>query len=158
MDYKTIRMILNDQGDGHLNLSDLKSGAKGIKVPYGGNIKLVISTLDYSPETVQRFMYKLAESTTDTLDGWIVMPEGSNTITFSDLTMGNYRLLVKTVGSPMEPISIPLTVNPPIVLSWWAILIYIIVALGIIYWIVWYTKKEIFVFFKSKRDRQHWKM
>lgn len=153
MDYKTIRMILNDQGDGHLNLSDLKSGAKGIKIPYGGNIKLVISTLDYSPETVQRFMYKLAESTTDTLDGWIVMPEGSNTITFSDLTMGNYRLLVKTVGSPMEPISIPLTVNPPIVLSWWAILIYIIVALGVIYWIVWYTKKRnIRVFQEQERQ------
>ncbi len=142
-DYKAIKMVLNDRGgERRLNLSDIKNGARGIEIPYGGSITLVVSTLNYSPESVQRYMYKLAESPADTIDGWIVMPEGSNTLTFSDLTMGDYSVLVKTVGSPAAPISIPLTVNPPLVLSWWAILLYIIIALGIIYWAVWYTRRK----------------
>lgn len=153
MDYKTIKMVLDDRGEGYLNLSDIKNGARGIEIPYGGSITLVVSTLNYSPETVQRYMYKLAESPTDTIDGWIVMPEGSNTITFSDLTMGDYSVLVKTVGSPAAPISIPLTVKPPLALSWWAIFLYIIIALGIIYWVVWYTrKKNIRVFQEQERQ------
>ncbi len=142
-DYKAIKMILNGRGgDGRLNLSDIKNGAKGAEIPYGGSIALVVSTLDYSPETVQRYMYKLAESPTDTIGGWIVMPEGSNTITFSDLTMGDYSALVKSVGSPAAPISIPLTVKPPLALSWPALLLYIFMAAGIIYWAVWYTRRK----------------
>lgn len=153
IDYKSIKMVLNDRGEGHLNLSDIQNGVRGIEIPYGGNITLVVSTLNYSPETVQRYMYKLAESPTDTIDGWIVMPEGSNTITFSDLTMGDYSVLVKTVGSPAAPISIPLTVNPPLALSWWAILLYIIIVLAVIYWIVWYTReKNIRVFQEQERQ------
>lgn len=142
MDYKSIKMVLNDRGEGHLNLSDIQNGARGIEIPYGGNITLVVSSLNYSPETVQRYMYKLAESPADTIDGWIVMPEGANAITFSDLTMGAYNVLVKTVGSPAAPISIPLTVNPPLALSWWAILLYVIIVLAVICWIVWYTRKK----------------
>lgn len=141
-DYKSIKMVLNDRGEGLLNLMDIQNGARGIKLPYGGSIALVVSTLNYSPETVQRYMYKLAESPTDTIDGWIVMPEGANTITFSDLTMGDYSVLVKTVGSPAAPITIPLTVNPPRALSWWAILLYILIVAGGIYWIVWYIRKK----------------
>lgn len=142
IDYKTIQMVLNDRGDGHLDLSDIKNGTKNIRIPYGGSVKLVVSTLNYSSEVVQRYMYKLAESPSDTIDRWIVMPEGSNTITFSDLTMGDYNVLVKTVGSPAAPISIPLTVDPPLALSWWAILLYVIIALGIVLGAVWYTRKR----------------
>lgn len=40
-DYKTIRMVLNDRGEGHLNLSDIKGGTNGMTIPYGGNITLV---------------------------------------------------------------------------------------------------------------------
>lgn len=141
-DYKTIQMVLHDRGDGDLDFLDIKNGIKKIKIPYGGNITLVVSSLHYSSEVVHRYMYKLAESPTDTIDGWIVMPEGSNTITFSDLKMGDYSVLVKIVGSPVSPISIPLTVNPPLALSWWAITLYIIMTLGIIIGSVWFTRKK----------------
>lgn len=142
VDYKTIRMVLNDRGEGSFNLSDISAGAKGLTIPYGGNITLVVSSLDYSPESVQRYMYKLAESPADTLGGWVVMPEGSNSITFSDLKMGDYNVLVKTIGSPSAPISIPLTVKPPFALSWWAITAYIIIAIAMILWIIWYMRKR----------------
>ena len=141
-DYKAIRLVLHDKGKGLLDLSDLESGKKGVSIPYGGNITMVISTLDYSSESTQRFMYKLAESQADTLEGWIVMPEGANTISLSDLKMGNYKILVKTVGSPIEPLSIPLKVMPPPALSWWAICLYILFGLGALLGIIWYFRKR----------------
>lgn len=141
-DYKSIKLVLYDKGNGLLDLSDPGSGKKGVSIPYGGNITMVVSTLDYSPESPQRFMYKLADSQADTSGGWIVMPEGANTISFSDLKMGDYKVLVKTVGSPIEPISIPLNVMPPLALSWWAICLYILLGSAIIFGIVWYIKKR----------------
>lgn len=125
--YNTIRMVLNDNGEGYFNLHDPDAG-KEFTIPYGGGLSLVVSSLDYSTESVQRYMYKLTESPADTLGGWIVMPEGANTITFSDLKMGDYNLMVKAIGTPSTPVSIPLHVQAPVWLSWWAILIYIIVA------------------------------
>lgn len=141
-DYRTISMILNDRGEGHLNLADIKGGINGMTIPYGGSITLVVSSLDYSPESVHRYMYKLGKSESDTIGGWVIMPEGTNTITFSDLKMGEYYVLVKAVGSPMFPIAVPLTVKSPWTLSWWAIMLYIAIAVGIIYWIVWYMRKR----------------
>lgn len=141
-DFKSIKMVLKDRGSGLFDLSDIKDGTKGLKIPYGGDVTLVVSTLNYSPEAVQRYMYKLADSPNDTIGGWVVMPEGANTISFSDLKMGDYTLLVKTVGAPIEPVTIPIKVSPPLLLSWWAICLYVLVALTIVYWIVWYTRKR----------------
>lgn len=141
-DYMTIRMVLVDKGEGHFNLSDINNGSNGMMIPYGGSVTLVVSSLDYSPESVQRYMYKLSESPTDTLGGWIVMPEGSNTISFSDLKMGRYNVLVKSIGSPSEPIAIPLRVSAPAALSWWAVTAYIIAAIGLILWIIWYMRRR----------------
>lgn len=149
----SVNMILNYSDHESFNLFDIKSALKGLTLPYGGNITLVVSTLDYSPESIQRYMYKLAESPNDTIDGWIVMPEGSNTITFSDLKMGNYQVLIKTVGSPSSPVSVPLKVNPPKSLSWWAIGIYIILISAVVYLLIWYTRKKNILAFREQ-ERQ----
>lgn len=111
-DYKTIKMILSDHGEGGLHLADINESTKEISIPYGGNVRLVVSSLEYSPETVQRYMYKLAESPTDTIDHWIIMPEGVNSITLSELKMGNYYVLIKPIDSPTSPVAIPLIVRP----------------------------------------------
>lgn len=140
-DFKSIKMILNDSGTGKFNLSDISKVPAEISIPYGGGITLVVGTI-YSPESVQRFMYKLADSPTDMTEGWIVMPEGSNTITLSDLKMGHYHILVKTIGSPNAPISIPLKVEPPLWWSWWAILLYIVIGIITIYWIIRHIKNK----------------
>ena len=86
-DYKAIKLVLHDKGGGRFDLSDLEGGKKGVSIPYGGRITLVVSTLDYSSASPQRFMYRLAKSEADTSDGWMVMPEGANTISFFDLKM-----------------------------------------------------------------------
>ncbi len=139
---KDINIIIDYNGNGNLNLSDIKKLNEKTIIPYGGSFTLVVSTLNYSPESAQRYMYKLSDTTKDTNSGWIVLPEGSNTITFSELKMGEYAVLIKTVGSPMEPIAVPLKVNPPMVLSWWAICFYVLVAAFIIYWVIWYVRKR----------------
>lgn len=141
-DYKTIKMVLTDSGEGNYNLYDITAGKRGMELPYGGGITLVVSSLDYSPEVEQRYMYKLSGASSDTVGGWIVMPEGANTITYSGLKMGEYEVLVKAVGSPLPPIAIPLTVKAPAALSWWAITIYIIAAICIVIWIVWYMRRR----------------
>lgn len=150
-DYQAIKLVLRDKGQGRLDLSDPVDGTKGFSIPYGGEITVVVSTLDYSPQSPRRFMYKLAESASDVAGGWIVMPEGSNTITLTDLKMGSAMLLVKVVGSPVDPVSIPLKVDPPLALSGWAICLDVLVAIGIIIAIVWYMRKRSL---RALRDRE----
>ena len=77
-DYKAIRLALHRDKNGIIDFSEPGSGQNDITIPYGGNITLVVSTLDYSPGSLQRFMYKIAESRTDTVGGWVVMPESSS--------------------------------------------------------------------------------
>jgi len=141
-DYKSIKMAIKANGDGNLQLNDVMEGTRGITLPYGGSISLIVSSLDYSPEKVQRYMYKLASSPADTVDGWIVMPENANSIAFSDLKMGEYNVLVKLLDSPAASVAIPLTVKPPLALSRWAIMLYALLIIGIIYSVVWYTKRK----------------
>lgn len=142
VDYRAIRMILNDRGEGLYDLSDIRGCTEGLTIPYGGGITLVVSTLDYAPESVQRYMYRLARSPADTLGEWVVLPEGSNSITFSDLKMGDYDVLVRTAGSPALPVAVPLTVRPPLALRWWAILLYVLLAAGTVGWTVWYMRRK----------------
>lgn len=141
-DFKSIKMILNDRENGLLNLNDIKGGAKPLEIPYGGSASFIVSTLNYSPESTERYIYKLSETPKATDNGWIVMPEGANTISFSNLKMGKYSLGIKTAGSPMEPISIPIIVNPPLYLSWWAICIYSFMVSVLMYWMIWHTHKR----------------
>lgn len=140
--FNTIKMVLNDNGDGHFNLSNLKCDAEGLTIPYGGNINLVVSTLDYSPESLQRYAYKLVKSQADTIGGWIVMPEKANTITLSNLSMGSYEILIKTIGAPVVPYVVSLTVRNPWFLSWWAICIYCLIIVSSVLCIIWYAHKR----------------
>lgn len=139
-DYKAIRLVLQDDGTGALDLSG--TGVGEIRIPYGGNVTLLVSTLDYSPGSLQRFMYKIAESPADTAGNWVVMPENANTIPLSDLKMGRHSLLVKTVGSAVSPLAVPLKVAPPLYLSWWAICLYVLFVAGIIATVIWYIRRR----------------
>lgn len=141
-DYKAIRLALHRDKNGIIDFSEPGSGQNDITIPYGGNITLVVSTLDYSPGSLQRFMYKIAESRTDTVGGWVVMPESSNTIFLSDLKMGRHQLLVKAIGSAVSPLAVPLNVKPPFALSGWAICLYALLGIGIILAVIWYMRRR----------------
>lgn len=142
-DYKTIRMVLRAGGGSNpLSFQEIQGKSPGLRLPYGGNITLMVSTLNYAPEALHRYMYKLARSESDTVGGWVVMPEGVNTITFSDLNMGNYLILVKALGSTEGHVAIPLSVDPHPALSWWALTIYFFIAVALIFWIIWYVRRK----------------
>lgn len=140
--HKKIQFVLVGTEEGGIRQYNLQGPADKIKIPYGGNLSLIVSSLDYSPESVHRYMYKLAKSSTDTIGDWTILPEGVNSILLTDLKMGEYEILVKRVGMMDAPVSIPLKVRPPVLLSWWAILIYALLAVGIIYGIVIYLQRK----------------
>ncbi len=141
-EFRAINMVLDNSDEGKLNLYDIKGGINGKRLPYGGNVTMLVSSLDYSPEALQRYMYRLSTSPSDNSDMWIVLPEGSNAISFFDLKMGNYTLYVNSIGSPATPIAIPLSVEAPVFLSWRAFVIYAMILAIIIYVVVLYSRRR----------------
>lgn len=141
-DFGTIRMVLLDNGEGAFQLADLLKDTRKLTLPYRGALHLIVSTLNYGQESVQRYAYKLARSPKDLSGGWIVLPEGVNTITLSDVSMGNYVLLIKVVGSTAAPISIPLSAMGPWYLSWWAILLEVLLLIAFVLAFVLYIYRR----------------
>lgn len=126
------------------DLSDIRRGARGFSIPYAGSLTLTVSTLDYSPQAVQRYSWRLAranEAGTADAHDWIVMPEGTNTIILSDLSAGHYNILVRAIGSPgTGQLAIPLEVGRPWYLSTWAICLWILAAAAIVAGIIIYAR------------------
>lgn len=141
-DYKSVKLVLRDVGNSYQTVQEQQGVLQRLSIPYGGGITLVVSTLDYSPHSSQRFMYHLSETTAGANDRWIILPEGANTITLSDLKMGDYQLQVKVVGSPAPPLHIPLQVQAPWMLSFWAIALYLLIAISLILGIIAYMRRR----------------
>ena len=137
-----IKMVLANMGEGAFNLSRLVPGEDGITIPSHGNLTLSISNLDYTPGTAQRYYYKLTRSQTDTIGKWIIMPEDFNTISLSELKMGDYFILLKSVGALSPTYAVPLHVQAPWPLSWWAFCLYAFVILFIMVYIIWYMRRR----------------
>ncbi len=141
-DFSSIKMILNTADSADLNVCDIKESAKGLVVPYGSSVKLLVSTLNYSPKVVQRYMYKLADSPDDTDGGWVFMPEGINNIVLTDLRPGRYSLMIKTVGDTAAPVAVPVRVMPPWGATWWAICLYVLTVAAIVCLTIWLIQKR----------------
>lgn len=141
-DFQAIRLALAVHPGTPLSLSGIEKATEGVSIPYGGSVSLMVSTLDYSPDAVQRYMYKLTDSPADTVGQWTVLPEGVNNITLTDLKMGTYQLLVKTVGSPAKAMAIPLHVQSPFWLSWRAIILYTLLVAALVLGVIFYMRKR----------------
>lgn len=110
---------------------EARPGQVPTKLAYGGGLTVVVGTSDYSPDTEQRYAYKLADDSDDTDSGWIFLPKGSNEIVLTEMAMGRHRLLVKPVGSPFPPMTLDVEVGRPWTLSGLAIAAYILIVLGL---------------------------
>ena len=122
----SFRMILSGRQDGSIDMRDVTPGPDGLTVPYGGSVTLLVSTLDYSPDSSPRQMYKLAGAPDEVDGGWTILPEGYNTISLPELKAGRYYLLLKLSGSPEDPFVLPVRVLSPWYLRWWAFALYVI--------------------------------
>ena len=127
----SIRLVRNDGRDYFLADAPVK-----FRVPYSQPFEVNISTLDYSPESAQHFAYKILRSDADTVGGWIYMPEGSNVLQLSGISMGSHRVAVR-VAAPGTPVSVfTVDVLPPWYLSWWAITLYVLSVIAAIAFLV----------------------
>lgn len=119
------------------------SYTKEITVPYGVRVvKLGFTNLDFANVTAVRYEYRLDGYN----DEWKMSAEGGHTATFENLPAGKYTFHLRatdTNGRWVEmPYTITIRVLPPWWRSWWAYIIYILMAVaagwGII---VWYRQR-----------------
>jgi signal transduction histidine kinase/ligand-binding sensor domain-containing protein/DNA-binding response OmpR family regulator len=114
------RRIIINQTITDLNEITLKYGEHNFTVRF--------STLNFIHPEKNRYKYML-----EGLDKqWIETVNGVGSASYSNLNPGTYRLVVyasneDNVWSP-EPITLKITVKPPFWMSWWAYIIYVIIA------------------------------
>lgn len=145
-----INLIIPFKADGSPDLSCVGCMPRDLTIPSGGSLSLLVGSTAYTPMSLPRYMYKLASSATDSIDGWVSMPEGSDVINLSGLSMGKYHLLVKKVGTAEAPVRIFVRVLAPWYLTWWAFIGYFLLLTAVL-WACWY-------YFRSRarrREQEH---
>lgn len=110
-------LVLVQQGKEPLSFADLQEGKKLQTLPYEGELTVTISSLNYTPDEVQRYAYRLTQETDTPATSWKLLPEGTNRLTLSNLAMGKHGIQVKRVGTPAPSLVIPLWVESPWYLS-----------------------------------------
>lgn len=82
------------------------------------------------------------------------LPTQENKIVFSSLNPGNYQLFIKACNSDGvwndEATALNIIVTPPLYLSNWAVALYVVVAIGLIIFIIYRTRKH----HRAKLERQ----
>lgn len=85
-----------------------------------------------------RFLYRLKGFNDDK---WLMTVESQPSVTYTNLSAGKYVLQVKVVnrdGSVSQEVSeLEIVIRPPFWLSWWAILLYLLLIAGCV-WLAWY--------------------
>lgn len=106
---------------------------------------------DYALPEKTRFMYKLVGYS----DEWMECPEGINYVTYTNLSPGNYRLLVKAIngdGYESETAAeLPIKVYPSFWGSSWAFLIYLVLFVAIVWVIIKIVSERERRLFEQKR-------
>ncbi len=101
-----------------------------MRLDYGtDNITIHFGAVDYAHADDIEFAVKL-DGWQDT---WQTIPQGLRSYTFTDVPPGRYTLqLSASAGDlPAAVVSLGLTIDPPVWLTWWAKLIYALVAVGV---------------------------
>ena len=138
----TVRLVMECPEGDDIRLNNLIGNPAGLSVAYDKNVSLLVSTLDYSPDVVQHIEYRLVRKSSDGSEEWIAMPEGAGMISLTGMSLGDYDIQIKTVGSPQSPVVIPLRVGYPYYLSVWAVSLYVLLLLSVIGCILWYVRRR----------------
>jgi signal transduction histidine kinase/ligand-binding sensor domain-containing protein/CheY-like chemotaxis protein/AraC-like DNA-binding protein len=99
------------------------------------HIVFCISDLAYSQSEKTQYAFRLQGVDKD----WNILPSETNQITFNNLKAGDYRLLVKPVGSngqEVQMLELPFTVLPSWYLTWWAKSCYVFMVMALLLWII----------------------
>lgn len=128
------RIIVGKEYDGRVILTRPLNAV--VKVRLGPDQKMFtisLATDNYIHTEKVSYKYRLAGFD----KAWRDLPLGERKLTYTNLAPGNYELEVVAVNSDgfvgEHSASLQIKIDPPLMLSWWAYVLYLIVVLGIIY-------------------------
>ncbi|MFQ7113632.1 ATP-binding protein [Hallella bergensis] len=131
---------VGEEYDGHTVLKRSLEESRELHLKYNENAFTVqLASSEVSIPEKSRFMYRLKGFS----DKWYFTTEGQSNVTYTGIPPGHYTLEVRVVtryGVISDEVSrLEITIAPPFYLSFWAILLYIVIlALG-----VWYARRMI---------------
>lgn len=137
-----IRMLRVGEESPELIFFDSASTTPEISISALSTVNIRVSSLDYSPDAMRRYAYKILKNQADTVDGWTPLPEGSNLISLSNLSIGAHTVAVKEIGpsSPMACFNV--VVEAPWYISSMAIAVYIFIFCSLIVWFVYWLRRR----------------
>lgn len=104
------------------------------------NVTFEFSDLLFSQDEKNKFVYKLE----DFDSGWNLLSANTNRISYTNLTYGDYRLVISKLdinGRPSEITrSLHIHITPPWYYSVWAKGMYVILFIGLILWVINYFR------------------
>ena len=111
--------------------------ADKIEVDYHqNNLSFEFSDLSYSQEKKALFVYRLDGADRE----WNMLKPNTNRIIYSNLSSGDYRLLISKLDSKGEPsalaYSLPVSIRFPWYATWWARSLYALMLIGLVTWII----------------------
>ena len=127
---------VGEEYNGRVILSSNLDESRKLSLKYSENaFTIILASSEISVPQKARFRYRLKGFS----DKWIITPEDQNSITFTNLTPGNYTLEAQVIGRDgtigREVSRLQVHISPPAYLSIWAITLYIIIiSICIGYW------------------------
>lgn len=113
------------------------TGTRHIRLAYDQNfLTFTLSTLNYAQASHTRFCYRLQGIDPD----WVTAADVGDhlELSYTALPPGRYELQVRASvqgGEWGEPLLIEIVVRPPLWRTWWAYLIYLLLAVGVVYYV-----------------------
>lgn len=122
------------------------------------NFTIKFSALSYIHPEKNHYRYMLKNFDSD----WIETKAGIGSVSYSGLAHGTYELIVYASNNDKvwtkEPLVLRIVIKPPFWLTWWAIVIYVLLALLFVWFVVNYNlskqKKEFETEQKMREARQ----
>ncbi|MDD3077496.1 MAG: two-component regulator propeller domain-containing protein [Paludibacter sp.] len=115
---------------------------KRIKLKYNqNNVGFEISDLKYAQEDAPQYIYQLEGAD----QNWRTPVNGSKRIAYTNLLPGKYTLQIGLPSTGNEALILfkfPVTILPPWYYGFWAKLIYILLIIGLVYWIIIYFRDK----------------
>ena len=106
-------------------------------------ISFLVSSIDFTPD--EGIPYKCVYMLENLDSDWYEVNPASNEITFTGLSTGKYILHIKLItedGETLATKEIEINVRPPFLLSWYMIVLYIILLSGILWLISGFVKRQ----------------
>lgn len=127
---------------------------KTVKLKHTENtFTVTFNTSDFACTNRVEYIYKLKG-----LDNTWYSSKGSNTTTYRNLPPGKYTFIVKAYAKNQESYSkeasLDIDIAPPFYAGWWAKLFYILIAAGIIWWLLHIYKKRIHLEYLYASERK----